>query len=110
MIELKKLERVHVEVLKDAVHLKFKNLVIENNPNEASKIEQSILQDVYSKFFDAYAKSYRQLKFKFKLKWHEAVLINKALSFYTNHETNDYNKNLALKLILVIDPQIVSQK
>ncbi len=106
-IELSRIEKGDIDVLKQAIQSYYEGLLTQENQSEEIKMHQSILQNLFSKFFDASNKTYKQVKFSFKLMWHEATLINKALGHYNKSIADDYKKNVALGLILVLDPQTV---
>jgi len=104
-IKLSKMVKSEIIVLKEATEIYYRNLMLDEKQNDILKIFQSILQSLYNKFYDAHAKAYKQDKFSFKLMYHEAALLVKALSFFNDATTDSYNKNLALTIILKLDPQ-----
>lgn len=104
-ITIKKAIKDDVIVLKEATEAYYKSLLIEENQSETTKVFQSILQSLYNKFYDAHAKAYKQDEFSFKLMYHEAILIVRALIFFNEITIDSYPKNRALKLILGLDPQ-----
>lgn len=104
-IVLSKLKKQDVIVLKEATEALYKSLLLKENQDETNLVFLSILQSNFRKFFDAHAKAYKQENFRFKVMHHEAVLIVNALSFFNENTMDQYNKNIALGLILRLDPK-----
>ncbi len=104
-IKLSKIVKSEIIVLKEATETYYKELLLEEEQTDVLKVFQSILQALYNKFYDAHAKAYKQDKFSFKLMYHEANLLLKSLTFFNDTTTNNYDKNLALTIILKLDPQ-----
>ncbi|TYB78320.1 hypothetical protein [Bizionia myxarmorum] len=61
--------------------------------------DRSIAKHLGLAFHDRKQRAYKQASFSILLKEHEALILIEALTHYETECQNDYNKNLARKLI-----------
>ena len=107
MIILKKLSKDEIQVLYLAIKHYNETFFIMSAMDKQCKIIKSITEELKIMLFKKYTKAPFQDNFKLTMYLHQAIVLNTALSIFKDNVLAGFSKNVALKLIIKLDPQTV---